>query len=78
MPWQERDTMDLKEEFVIRVQQGEQNFSSLCLEYGISRKTSYKWMNRFTVDGFEGLEDQSRQPRASPNQMDEAAVWPLR
>ncbi len=74
MPWQERNTMDLKEEFVIRVQQGKQNFSSLCLEYGISRKTGYKWMNRFTEDGFEGLEDQSRQPRVSPNQLEEAAV----
>ncbi len=31
-------------------------------------------MNRFTEDGFEGLEDQSRQPRASPNHLEKAAV----
>ena len=66
--------MDLKEEFVIRAQKGQQSFSSLCLEYGISRKTGYKWLNRFTEEDFPGLDDRSRRPKNSPDQLEESAV----
>jgi len=53
--------MDLKEEFVIRAQKGNESFSSLCRDYAISRKTGYKWLDRFTEDGFGGLENRKRQ-----------------
>lgn len=66
--------MELKEEFVIRAQKGNQNFSSLCTEYGISRKTGYKWLNRFIEESPGGLEDRSRRPLSSPEQLDESAV----
>ena len=34
-----------------------------CKQYGISRKTSYKWAARYAEDGPEGLEDHSRAPK---------------
>ena len=74
MPWQERETMDLKEEFVIRAQKGQQSFSTLCAEYQISRKTGYKWLNRFLEEDLHGLEDRSRRPHSSPDHLDESAV----
>lgn len=37
------------------------NFSQLCERYGISRKTGYKWVERYHAEGVEGLEDRSRQ-----------------
>ena len=39
----------------------------LCAEYGISRKTAYKWIDRYIRRGPAGLEDRSRRPRRAPN-----------
>lgn len=69
--------MDLKEEFVIRAQKGSQSLSSLCRDYGISRKTGYKWLDRFTEDGFGGLENQTTRPRSSPEKLEEEIVCKL-
>jgi len=38
------------------------NFSQLCERYGISRKTGYKWVERYQSAGLEGLEERSRRP----------------
>ena len=42
------------------------SISDLCIKYGISRKTSYKWYYRFLEDGEAGLKDLSKAP-LSPN-----------
>ena len=42
------------------------SFRELCDRFGISRKTGYKWLNRFEVDGADGLRDRSRTPKTSP------------
>ena len=49
-------------------------FCELCREFGISRKTGYKWKERFLHDGMSGLSDQSRRPESSPNQLGEDQV----
>jgi transposase InsO family protein len=67
MPWKAVDTMSLREEFVMRALAEEVNMSALCREYGISRKTGYKWRNRYLVEGEEGLQDRARRPRHSPD-----------
>ena len=36
--------------------------SSICKRYGVSRKTYYKWDNRYKLKGIEGLSDNSRRP----------------
>jgi transposase InsO family protein len=46
---------------------GMRSVSELCAEYGISRKTGYKWIDRFIRRGPAGLEDRSRRPRTAPN-----------
>jgi transposase len=40
----------------------------VCAKYGISRKTFYKWRNRYAASGFkqESLLDHSRKPHRSP------------
>jgi transposase InsO family protein len=43
-----------------------QEFKEACSRFGISRKTGYKWMKRFSIEGEAGLADQSRRPRTSP------------
>lgn len=47
----------------------EYNVSTLCQIYGISRKTGYKWINRFESSGIEGLKDTSKRPHISPHRI---------
>jgi transposase InsO family protein len=44
--------------------------TELAAQYGISRKTGYKWLERFAAAGARGLQDQSRRPHASPHATD--------
>lgn len=77
MPWKEADTMDLRTEFVTRALSNTMPFTHLCKEYGISSKTGYKWMKRYHMNGVNGLEDESRRPKSSPNQLSEDCVCKL-
>jgi len=43
------------------------NISALCREFGISRKTGYKWLERYGQGGEEALVDRSRCPYSSPS-----------
>jgi len=71
MPWKESNVVNVRTEFVLRVFEAKVAFGELCREYGISRKTGYKWKQRFLDQGIEGLCDQSRRPAKSPSQVDE-------
>jgi transposase InsO family protein len=46
---------------------GDSAISELAAEYGVSRKTVYKWIERHEAGGWSALEDQSRAPRHHPN-----------
>jgi putative transposase len=37
-----------------------------CREYGISRQTGHKWLERFQELGYPGLEEERRRPEDSP------------
>ncbi len=60
MPWTERSIMELRMCFVGASQRGEIPFTALCARYGISRKTGYKWLERYQESGAAGLADRSR------------------
>lgn len=59
MPWEDKTVEELREEFIAAREQNA-NFSQLCREYGISRKTGYKWLSR-SKQGLP-LSDESRRP----------------
>ncbi|HWR67373.1 MAG TPA: IS481 family transposase [Bellilinea sp.] len=71
MPWKENTTMSQKQGFILQAKGENRNISALCREYGISRKTGYKWLKREAEDGVEGLVEHSRKPHHSPNQTQE-------
>ncbi len=50
------------------------NFGQLCREYGISRKTGYKWRERFFAHGVEGMKEESRRPRSHSKELSEEVV----
>jgi transposase InsO family protein len=68
MPWEERSTMSLRQEFVSLAQAEGANRRLLCRRFGISPKTGYKWLARVQAEGLTGLVDHSRRPRTSPRQ----------
>ena len=67
MPWARTDWMSERVKFISAYLEYEASFSDLCLDFGISRKTGYKWVRRYEADGVAALEDRSRAPHAHPN-----------
>ncbi|WP_430216982.1 helix-turn-helix domain-containing protein, partial [Pantoea dispersa] len=67
MPWDARDTMSLRPEFVLLASKDGANIRELCRRYGISPATGYKWLRRWEEEGPSGLQDRSRAPCHSPN-----------
>jgi transposase InsO family protein len=65
MPWDSKDTMELRLEFVKFATQEGANRRALCRRFGVSPKTGYKWIKRFE-QGDTALADQSRRPVHSP------------
>lgn len=63
LPWESKTVEKLREEFV-NAAEGCSNFSSLCREFGITRKTGYKWMERNRQN--KELKDLSRRPKTQP------------
>ncbi|ALO25651.1 DNA-binding helix-turn-helix protein [Leptospira borgpetersenii str. Noumea 25] len=49
-------------------------FSDLCKEFGISRKTGYKYLERYESEGLDGLKDRSKKPKKHPNETPENVV----
>lgn len=68
MPWNECNRMDERLRFVARLLEGER-MSSVCREFGISRKTGYKIFNRYRDTGIQGLEDKARSPYRHANKL---------
>jgi transposase InsO family protein len=59
--------MDQKTQFIADVLRGGLAIVELCDQYGISRKTGYKWIDRYLKEGPSGLCDRSRRPSSNPN-----------
>jgi transposase InsO family protein len=66
MVWLETRAVDERLRFVLGVGAGDLSVSALCRRAGVSRKTGYKWLERWRLDGAAGLEDRSRAPLSHP------------
>lgn len=69
MAWREVAPMEERIRFVLQATREEGSFTALCGEFGISRKTGYKWLARYRVHGVDGCRERSRRPRASPTRI---------
>ena len=68
MPWNESTKMDEKLRFVSRFLDGEK-ISRLCEEFGISRVTGHKIIERYKDSGLEAFSDRSRRPFRQANRL---------
>ena len=67
MPWKQTSLEIEQVCFIERWRAGEVSFVDLCRQFGISRKTGYKRVERFKTWGWDGLGDRIRAPRRHPN-----------
>src|SRR5690242_9369711 len=72
MPFQATSAIDQKLQFISEWALGEMSFAQLCLKYGISRPTGYKWVERYKSSGAKGLEERSHEAKSHPHALDPA------
>ena len=66
--------MDQRTQFISDYLKRLFTFTELCQRYGISRKTGYKWVDRYLVDGPAGLDDLPKAPHKIPHKTSERVV----
>ena len=69
MPWLEATPMEQRERFIRDQQSGLYTMTELCERHTISRKTGYKWLERFDAGGRGALGDRSRAPHRCPHRI---------
>jgi putative transposase len=69
MPWKNTSIIGERWHLVKALLRGERSVSGWCREFGVSRKTAYKWLRRFTEGGRRELCDHSRRPHRVPLRM---------
>jgi putative transposase len=74
MPWSHTSPMDQRTQFIADYLRESSSVTELCDLYGVSRKTAYKWIDRYLRHGPAGLQEHSRRPEHSPNQTAEDIV----
>jgi putative transposase len=78
MPWRESCAMDERVGFIADHRTGLWTMTELCEQYEISRKTGYKWLDRYRLEGAGGLADRSHAARvhgrATPQHIVDAIV----
>lgn len=67
MPWSEITPMDERLQFVADLRRGTEEMAVLCRRYGVSRKTGYKWRDRYAAEGAAGLAERSHAVHACPH-----------
>src|SRR5690348_10780445 len=74
MGWTETCAVDERMRFMMAVEKREESFAAICRRFGVSRKTGYKWLERYDEAGVEGLLDRSRAPHNQPHAISEAVA----
>jgi putative transposase len=74
MGWMETCAVDERMRFMMVLQERRDSFAHVCREFGVSRKTGYKWLERYEQEGVGGLCDRSRAPLHHPQAMTAAVA----
>jgi putative transposase len=76
MPWREMSPMEQRLQLVRDYRSGFFTMTELAEQYGISRKTGYKWVDRYAAADADvgALSDRSRRPHRSPSAIEGAVV----
>ena len=78
MAWREASVVEQRLALVRAMGSGEERVKEACARFGVSRKTAYKWKQRYAAEGVGGLMDRSHAPvrhgRATAEEIAQAIV----
>lgn len=74
MPWRTATVERERARFAIEAELSELPHAELCRRFGISRRTGYKWIQRYEEEGLAGLRDRSHRPRSCPHATSDLVV----
>jgi transposase InsO family protein len=72
VPFRESSVVEERLRFVVLASQKQRRIKDLCVEFGISRETGYRWLKRYASGGASELGNRSRRPKNSPQRTKEA------
>src|SRR5579884_705779 len=81
MPWSTAPVSELRTALVHAVRTAQQPVTQVCRDFGVSRKTAYKWLRRHDAQPQQPPDDRSRRPHHCPGRTPaslEAAVLAVR
>ncbi|HEY6534727.1 MAG TPA: helix-turn-helix domain-containing protein [Candidatus Nitrosocosmicus sp.] len=61
------DIIENKYKMIIEPERSGKSISDICVAFGVSRQTWYKWKRRYNACGIDGLKNQSRKPHNIKN-----------
>src|SRR5688572_478281 len=67
MPWKEVHPLDQRKELIEAYESGLFSVMELSEQFGISRKSVYKWIHRYATNGLPGLAELSRAAHRCPH-----------
>jgi putative transposase len=73
MPWETTNVIEQRIQLIVEYLAKVATMVDLCARYGVSRKTAYKWVEKYRKKGLAGTADGSRKPRGGRHWM-KAAV----
>lgn len=74
MAWGVKKVEEKRKQFIFEAAQGCASITDLCHDYDISRTTAYKWLNRYQIEGDEGLFDRSRARKTQPSRTPQEVI----
>ena len=69
MPWKKTTPVTERLSFIGLYHARLYSMSELCERFGISRKTGYKWLERYAEEGLVGVQEKSRAPKHCPHKI---------
>jgi transposase InsO family protein len=69
MAWKEICVEEERFRFIEQLRREQLSMAEVCRAFGISRKTGYKWLERYELGGIGALSDQSRAPHCQARQV---------
>lgn len=77
MPWKETVPMEQRLRFMLGCEDEPTSHAEQCRRFGISRKTGYKWRERYTLYGLTGAHERSRARLTQAHRISDAMAQEL-
>lgn len=74
MAWKVSKVEEQRQQLIDSYHDGKKSLADICRQFGISRKTAYKWLARYQQEGSNGLKDRSKAPHHQNQKTNEEVI----